>query len=429
MKKNSQAICFKGERVGIISLGCSRNTVDSEKILSEARAKGASICAYEKASTVLVNTCAFTQDAKQESIGVILDLIEQKKRGHIKKIVVYGCLSERYPQELRQNLKEVDTFIGIADFKKDFDPSFRLTPRHLAYLKISEGCANLCSYCAIPKMKGRLVSRPKGSILEEVKRLESNGVRELVIIGQDITLYGLDKSSKPELVSLLKSILKVTRIPWVRLLYLHPKRVTDELLDLMAGEKRIASYVDMPLQHTNDRILKLMNRGITRKGILSVIKKIRMRLPEAALRTTFIVGFPSETEEEFNELCDFAQEIKFDKLGAFAYSREDGTKAYDFKKQIREITKKRRQDTLMSMQREISEVLLKRKRGKVIDVIVDEDLTKAEGVYLGRTACDAPEVDGVVFLHSKKKLLPGDITTAKISDSYEYDLVAGGLTG
>jgi ribosomal protein S12 methylthiotransferase len=423
MKKDTRAICFKGERVGIISLGCSRNTVDSEKILSEARAKGARICAYEKASTVLVNTCAFTQDAKQESIGVILDLIEQKKMGHIKKIVVYGCLSERYPQELRQNLKEVDTFVGIADFKKDFDPSLRLTPRHLAYLKISEGCANFCSYCAIPKIKGKLVSRPKRSILEEVKRLESNGVRELVIIGQDITLYGLDKSSKPELVSLLESILKVTRIPWVRLLYLHPKRVTDELLDLMAGEKRIASYVDMPLQHINDRILKLMNRGITRKEILSIVKKIRMRLPEAALRTTFIVGFPSETEEEFNELCDFAREIKFDKLGAFAYSREEGTKAYDFKKQIREITKKRRQDTLMSAQREISEGLLKRKCGQTIDVIVDEDLTKAEGVYLGRTACDAPEVDGVVFLHSKKKLAPGDIITAKISDSYEYDLV------
>ncbi|HAJ57158.1 MAG TPA: 30S ribosomal protein S12 methylthiotransferase RimO [Candidatus Omnitrophica bacterium] len=422
MKKNTHNFILPGEKVGIISLGCSRNTVDSEKILSDAQARGAKVCAHEKASTVLVNTCAFTQEAKQESIGVIMDLIEQKKSGKIKKIIVHGCLSQRYPLELRQNMQEVDGFAGIADFKKGLQAPLRLTPRHTAYLKISEGCANICSYCVIPKIKGGFKSRPERSILEEAKELGRLGVRELIIIGQDITLYGADRRGKTSLVELLEGVLKATSIPWIRLLYLHPRRVTDRLLELMSCEKRIVPYVDMPLQHANDRMLRLMSRGMTRKETISLIDKIRMRLPGLGLRTTFITGFPSETEKEFKELCDFIKDVRFDKLGAFTYSREEGTKAYGFAGQLNERTKKRRYDAIMSIQKDISGELLKSKRGMDMDVMIDEDLTRSEGVYLARTACDAPEIDGVVFLRSKKRLKPGDIISARITDSYEYDL-------
>jgi ribosomal protein S12 methylthiotransferase len=413
----------------MISLGCARNTVDSEKLLSQAKAQGAVICTPEKASTVLVNTCAFTQEAKQESIGVIHDLMEEKKRGRIKKIVVCGCLSERYPRELRENFKEVDDFFGTTGFKRDFDGRVRLTPRHSAYLKIAEGCANACSFCAIPLIKGPLQSRNKTSILKEALFLEDSGVRELVLIGQDITLYGCDaklegtKSEGAKLVPLLRDILKTTRIPWIRLLYLHPKRISDALIDLIKSEPRIVPYMDIPLQHSCDRILKLMNRGIGIREIVACIEKIRRELPGAALRTSFIVGFPSETEKEFRSLCDFVRSVRFDKCGAFLYSREEGTKAYHFRKQVLTPTKQRRYDMLMSLQRDISKDLLKKKCGGLTTCIIDEDVTKREGFYLGRTVWDAPEVDGLVFLKSAKKLKTGDFVSARITQSTEYDLI------
>lgn len=423
MNKQTRHNFFQRERIGMISLGCARNTVDSEKLLSEARAQGATVCPVEKAETILVNTCAFTQEAKQESIGVIYELIQEKKRGRIKKIVVCGCLSERYLGELKENFKEVDVFSGITGFKRDFDAGVRLTPRHTAYLKISEGCTNACSFCAIPLIRGPLKSRRRASILKEALYLEDSGVRELVIIGQDITLYGCEKFRHSQLVPLLKDILKATRIPWVRLLYLHPKRVSSDLIDLIKSEPRIVPYVDIPLQHSCNRILDLMNRGISEKEIINVIEKIKRELPLTALRTSFIVGFPSETEKEFRGLCDFIRLVKFDKLGAFLYSREEGTKAFCFQKQVRVQTKQRRYDILMSLQRDISKNLLKEKRGGLVACIVDEDKTKNEGFYLGRTVWDAPEVDGLVFLRAAKKLKTGDLVSARITESTEYDLI------
>lgn len=425
---SQKEITRKGEHVGVISLGCVRNTVDSEKILFDIQSQGLKVCSLEKASTVLVNTCAFTQEAKEESIGVILDLIELKKKGKIRKILVHGCLSERYPEELKKKFKEVDVFAGISDFKKDFDARLRLTPSHTAYLKICEGCANLCSYCAIPIIKGALKSRDEASILEEAQNLQDSGVRELNIVGQDITLYGHDRSPSPKagvgLVRLLKKILGSTRIPWIRLLYLHPKRMSDELIDLIREEKRICPYVDLPLQHINDRILKEMNRGLDKETTVRLIEKIRSRIPGVALRTTFIVGFPHETEKEFGELIDFIRKTRFDKLGVFTYSREEGTRAYRLKLQIPRKIKERRREAVMSLQKEISKNILKKKSGKIIAVMVDEKATGTPGTYIGRTPADAPEVDGVVFLRSKKKLMPGVLVKARITDTYEYDLAA-----
>jgi len=419
--------------VAMISLGCSRNVVDSEKILADYRRRGYEVCSNDKAQTILLNTCAFTKEAKQESIDYLLDLIDLKNKGKIKKIFVYGCLVERYRQELKENFKEVDGFFGIADFKKQFDACARITPKHSAYLKISEGCANVCSYCAIPAIKGPLKSRDVSSILREVEFLEKDGVQELNIIGQDITLFGQDKlglapkrlrcsQSAGPLGALLKKILETSNIPWIRLLYLNPLRVSDELLSLMSENSRICPYLDVPLQHANDRILKLMNRSIDKKTICSLIKKIRNFLPESALRTTFIVGFPSETEKEFQELLDFMKDVSFNRCGAFQFSAEENTRAYSFKNRVSEEIIKERYDRLMVLQKTISERLLKKEVGKVMDVLIDENRQKIDGVAIGRSAKDAPEVDGIVYLKSKKPLKRGALVCAKITDSYEYDL-------
>lgn len=427
-------LSLKGERVGILSLGCVRNLVDSEKILGDAERLGAEITPIEKASVGFINTCAFTQDAKKESLDAILDLIDLKKRRKIKKIFVCGCLVERYPLILKKDFKEVDGFIGTADFKEIFVPRARLTPRHFAYLKISEGCANYCSFCAIPAIKGPLKSRKVSAILDEVKFLEGQGVVELNIVGQDTTLYGMEqhnscllskdkKSRGAGLVSLVDKILKVSRIPWVRLLYLHPLGVSQDLIDLIASQKRVCPYVDLPLQHINDRILTLMNRGIDREFLERLIEQIRKKISDVALRTTFIVGFPTETKKEFLELVDFIKAIKFDKLGVFIYSREDGTRAYDFKDQVVEKVKKERYDTVMSLQRDISSNILKSFKGTVVEVLVDEKQKSGRAcAYVGRSRVDAPEVDGNVFLRAKKPVLSGRIVKARILKSYEYDL-------
>ncbi len=420
---NKKPVYDDKEHIGIISLGCVRNTVDSEKILNDAKAGGAIICPLEKASTVLVNTCAFTKDAKQESIDVILDLVEQKRRGRIKKIIVFGCLVERYLSELKENFKEVDGFYGVTDFKENFKKGELLTPVHYAYIKISEGCANNCSYCAIPSIKGPLRSRKQEHILKEVEELSKKGTKELIIVGQDITLYGNDFSDSGDgLVGLLKKILKKSSSPWIRLLYLNPRRINKALLDLMAGENRILPYIDMPLQHINDRILKLMNRKIGRKEIISVLDEVRYRLPSVSLRTTFIVGFPTETAAEFKELCDFVKSARFEKMGAFKYSREEGTPAFSLKGQLSQKIKDRRYGILMSIQKAISSSLLKAKIGQTVDVMVDEK-TGSRTQYLGRTVWDAPEVDGVFFLRSKNRLCAGDIVKARVIDALEYDLV------
>lgn len=411
-------------RIGIVSLGCPRNLVDSESILSRLKLKGFLVTKLEDADVVFVNTCAFIKEAKEESISTILNLIDLKKKGLIKKIIVCGCLVQRYKDELARNLVDVDAFVGRLNLGGEFKTRHSLTPKHFAYVKISEGCGNLCSYCVIPQIKGKLNSRPIESIIEEVKFLDKNNTKEINLIGQDITLYGLDIFGKPTLVKLIREILKNTKnIKWIRLLYLNPKRIDDELISLIAGEKRICKYVDIPIQHINDRILKLMNRNTTKKEIIDLIKKIRKRIKGVYLRTSIIVGFPTETENEFRELLEFLKQTKFERLGAFIYSREEKTPAYAFKNQINQRIKKSRFDRVMLLQQEIAREINKTLLGKKIEVMIDERDKDEDNLYLARLEQDAPEVDGVVYVRSGKKLAPGEFHKVKIIDTLEYDLV------
>lgn len=411
-------------KVGILSLGCPRNLVDSESILGRLALKGYPIVDINKADIALVNTCSFIEDAKVESINAILDLIRLKKEGSLKKIIVYGCLAQRYKDSLRKELPEVDAFIGKVALNHD-SRSFSLTPRHYAYLKICEGCINNCSYCIIPKIKGKFASIKIDSILAKVKALDKEGIVELNIIGQDISGYGMDLYRKPKLTELIKAIIKATKnIRWIRLLYLYPSRVSDDLLDLIKNEPRICKYIDLPLQHINNRILKLMQRHTKREDILRLIDKIRNKIPDVAIRTSLIVGFPSETDKEFKELFKFIEEIKFERLGVFIYSRQEGTASYNFKKQIPRKIKLQRFNALMLKQQQVSEELNKRFLNRTLDVIIEES---DKGLYLGRSHYDAPEVDGLVYVSSKNSLSPGELLKVNIKDTLEYDLVGEAL--
>lgn len=405
--------------IGILSLGCPRNLVDSEGILGRLSLKGYSVGEMEGADVAIVNTCSFIEEARRESIEAILDLVELKREGRIKKILVYGCLPERYKDILAGELPEIDAFVGKVSLNHD-SKRFPITPSHYAYLKICEGCLSKCSFCVIPKIKGRFTSLTMEAALKRIERFSQDGLSELNIIGQDITGYGLDIYGKPKLAELLKRIAKQAKgIRWLRLLYLNPCRLTDELLEVIRDEPKVCKYIDLPVQHINERILGLMNRNTTKAGILKTLKKIRKIIPDAALRTSIIVGFPSETEREFKELLDFIKDARFEKLGAFIYSREEGTPAYAMKGQIPHKIKSERFDMIMSAQRDISGDKIRRLLGKVVDVLIDE---KEDEHFLGRTQNDAPEVDGLVYVKSGRKLNPGDIVKVKITDTLEYDL-------
>jgi ribosomal protein S12 methylthiotransferase len=408
------------KKIGILSLGCPRNLVDSENILGRLNLKGYPVVDINQADIAIVNTCAFIEDAKQESIDAILDLIELKKEGNLKKIIVYGCLPARYKDILKKELPEVDAFVGKISLNHQLN-RFSLTPRHYAYLKICEGCINNCSFCVIPRIKGKFTSLDMDSILNQVIAFDKDRVSEVNIIGQDITGFGIDLYKAYNLNSLLKKIVKVSRnIGWFRLLYLYPSRVTDDLLKVIKDEPKICNYIDLPIQHINERILKLMKRHTTKKEILKLIEKIRKIIPEAAIRTSLIVGFPSETNAEFKELLKFVKEAKFERLGVFTYSREVGTRAYNFKNQLPQKVKMERLNIVMSLQQMISQDINKKFLGKAMDVLVDE---KEKDFYLGRSQYDAPEVDGQVFINSKRCLSPGDFVKVKITDTLEYDLV------
>jgi len=426
-------------KVGILSLGCPRNLVDSENILGRLNSKGYPIVDMKKADIALVNTCAFIDDAKRESIDAILDLVELKKRGKLKKIIVYGCLSQRYSCELKKEIPEVDAFIGNVSLNHEIK-RFPITPKHYVYLKICEGCINSCSFCAIPKIKGKFTSLDIGTILERLENFNRDKVSELNIIGQDITGYGIDLREGTKLIGALERIVKKAKhIGWVRLLYLYPSRVTKELLKLIKDEPKICKYIDLPIQHINGRILELMNRSTSKTDILKIIERARKIIPDVALRTSVITGFPSETEKEFKELLQFIEETKFERLGAFVYSREEGTAAYNMSKQIPDKVKQERLSRIMSLQQELSRETNKKFLGRVMDILIDE---KTDGHYLGRSQYDAPEVDGLVYVHprtnnlknysddaigagvnSKKALMPGDFVKVKITDTLEYDLV------
>lgn len=429
-KDFNQKRVFEGRKVGVINLGCSRNLVDSQTILGNLKRQGHRITTdVAGADMVVVNTCAFIEEAKKESVDTILDLIELKKQGKLKKIVVAGCLAQRYRKELAKEFKEVDAILGVQKLDRENIPAqVSLTPRHFAYVKICESCYNRCSFCIIPSIKGKFVSRSIDSVVREVRQLDERGVTEINIIGQDITAYGMDIYKEKTLARLLKEVVAVTRgIRWIRLLYAFPAHVTDELIETIAGEEKICKYIDIPLQHISDHLLQGMNRSITTRQTVDLVKKIRSKIPGAHIRTSFIVGLPGETEENFQELMDFIREMSFERVGAFVYSREEGTPAYAMPGQVADRIKRKRMDLLMASQREISQSIQKRKVGRTFDVLIDGAQEGEEGIYLGRTQYDAHEVDGVVYVHSARKLTPGDIVSVEITDSYEYDLVGNAL--
>ncbi|MFH1198668.1 MAG: MiaB/RimO family radical SAM methylthiotransferase [Candidatus Omnitrophota bacterium] len=405
--------------VGILSLGCPRNLVDSESILGRLSLKGHKVVDIARADVAIVNTCAFIEDAKRESIEAILELGELKAKGKIKKIIVYGCLPQRYRDILKKEIPEVDAFVGKVSLEGP-RPRFPITPKHFVYLKICEGCVNNCSFCVIPKIKGKFTSLDIDSVLEKVGQFNREGVSEINIIGQDISGYGLDLYGKTKLAQLVKKIsIHAKNVGWLRLLYLNPSRINDDLLKLVRDEPKICKYIDLPIQHINNRVLKLMNRKATKKDIINTISKIRKIIPGVGLRTSVIVGFPSETDKEFKELLNFIEEIKFERLGAFIYSKEEGTRAYDLKGQISQKRKNERFDLVMAAQNLVSEEVNKRFLGQTIDVLID---VKEGSGYLGRSQYDAPEVDGVVYVSSKRVLGQGEFVKVKISATMEYDL-------
>ncbi|PIU42146.1 MAG: 30S ribosomal protein S12 methylthiotransferase RimO [Candidatus Omnitrophica bacterium CG07_land_8_20_14_0_80_42_15] len=440
----------KNRSVNIISLGCPRNLVDSEVMLGLLKKARFHITDdIEGTDTVIVNTCSFINDAKKESIDVILGLIDLKKKGSISHIVVSGCLTQRYKDVLKGELAEVDAFIGVGDIadivkvaksvsngkrivkireKPEFlyshkNPRLFITPLYYAYIKIQEGCVNKCSYCVIPELRGDYRSRAVRSIIKEADMLlNKNRVSEINLIGQDTTLYGMDLYKKMMLPKVLKQISKLLkREAWIRLLYTHPAHFTDELVDVIK-DYPICKYVDLPVQHINDKILKAMNRKVVKKEILSLIEKLRNDIPNVVIRTSIIVGFPGEGEDEFKELLDFIEKTRFDRLGAFIYSREEGTDAYNFKDHLPEKVKNERFDQVMKIQQAISEENNKKLLKKIVRVLVDKKVEKEDNLFLGRTQGDAPEVDGGVYLKTKNAKA-GDFVDARIIDALEYDLV------
>lgn len=433
-------------KIGVISLGCSKNLVDTEIILGNLARYGFQIVNNaQDADVIIVNTCGFIDKAKQESVNTILEMAEYRTKGKCQALIVIGCLVERYKSDIIKEIPEVDAVVGIKDYgeiieiikgllkiKKyernillvdDYINRLRSTPPSVAYLKIAEGCNNRCSYCVIPAIRGAYKSRKIEDIIKEAEHLADKGVKELTVIAQDTTKYGIDIYGEYKLPELLRKISEIENIKWIRLMYAYPESVTDELIDIMANEEKICKYLDLPIQHINDRVLKSMNRRSTGKQIRQLIKKIKFRIPEIALRTSVIVGFPGETEEEFNELYEFIKEEQFDRLGAFAYSREEGTPAAGMKEQLSYKTKKERYSRIMKIQNNISRAKNEKFIGRDMEVLIEGTTTK--GSYFGRTFRDAPEIDGFLYIKSKKALIPGEIENAKIIKATEYDLFGG----
>jgi len=440
-------------KVGFVSLGCPKNQLDTEVMLHEVATAGYEITPEEtEADVVIINTCGFIESAKQEAIDNILDIAWLKKNHHLKAIVVTGCLAERYRESILEEFPEVDAVLGVGSIhhiveaieavtvkkKKGSHRKYtsfedkntvRLggdriltTPEYTAYLKIAEGCDNRCAYCAIPSIRGNFRSRPIEDLVAEAKQLEALGVRELNIVAQDITRYGLDLYGEYRLAELLRRLSEATEIPWIRLLYCYPDKVTDELVCEMRDNPRILKYIDLPIQHISDRMLSAMNRHGDAAMVKGVIEKLRREIPEIVIRTTFIVGFPGETEEDFEELCEFVKETKFERAGVFPYSREEDTPAYDLPDQIDEQVKLDRADLLMREQLEINEARNETKLGKTITVLC-EDYDPVSEMHFGRSAEDAPEIDGKVYFRSDKRIAPGSFVQVKIREVLDYDLM------
>lgn len=434
-------------KVGMVSLGCSKNLVDSERMLYKLRKKGYELVTEPGlADIAVVNTCGFIQSAKEEAIETIIELGKLKADGTLRKIIVTGCLSERYKEETAELFPEADAVIGIGNNKDivdildhvlanervvDFAPKLdaELTGERIistlpffAYLKVAEGCSNCCTYCAIPQIRGKFRSVPMENVLAEARWLASNGVTELVVIAQDTTRYGEDLYGESKLPELLRKLAEIDGIRWIRTLYCYPERITDELLDTIADEEKLVKYLEIPIQHCNEDILGRMNRWGSRRSLEALFEKIRNRIPGVILRTTLITGFPGETEAQFGELAEFVQKIRFDRLGCFAYSREEGTKSYDFPNQIDKETAAHRADIIMEQQLLISAENNEKLLGKELTAVV-EGFDKFGECYFGRTPLDAPDIDGKVFFSSEKPLEIGDFVTIRITDTLDYDLI------
>lgn len=434
-----------GYKVGMISLGCPKNQVDGEALLAKLAAAGYQIVnEIENSDVMIVNTCGFIEDAKREAIDTILEVAQYKEAGVISAIVVTGCLAERYQDEILKEMPEVDAVIGIganADIVKVCDKALcgiktsnypnkcylpiddeRLlsTPSHWAYLKIAEGCDNRCSYCAIPGIRGKFRSRKIESVVDEAKSLVNRGVKEIILVAQDTTKYGQDLYGEYSLDKLLKELVKIDGLEWIRLFYCYPQRITDSLIEVIANEEKVCNYIDIPLQHSDTTVLKNMNRVGDGNDYRVLLDKMRKAIPDLALRTTFMVGFPGETDEQFENLCDFVKDMKFDKMGCFTFSPEEDTPAFDMDNQIDEDVKKRRQEVLMNAQYSITEASNKSRVGNVYKVIID---SFADGKYTGRSYMDSPEIDSGIIFTSNKKLNIGDFVNVKITDFDGYDLI------
>lgn len=435
------------DKISFVSLGCSKNLIDSEQMMGMLKQAGYEIVDNEAdADILIVNTCTFIESAKMESIECILELAQYKKSGKCRFLIVTGCMAQRYKEQVLRELPEVDAVVGTNEYDKIVEilkgltktpaqqlfcredpllcesvPRLRTTPSYTAYLKIAEGCDNHCTYCVIPSIRGRYRSRRMEDILKEAKDLAADGVKELIVIAQDTTRYGNDLYGEYRLGMLLKELCKIPGIEWVRVHYCYPELVTDELIRVFAEEPKLCHYFDIPVQHCNDRILKRMGRRTSKAQICALVSKIRKEIPDAVLRTSLIVGFPGETEEEFLELKNFVEEMRFERLGVFAYSREEDTPAYDLDGQIEEEEKLRRQEALMLVQSEISQKWNESRIGTTVRVLV-EDRDEIIKSYYGRTYADSIEIDGKVFFKSQKRLKYGAFVDVNIEQALEYDV-------
>lgn len=430
--------------IGFVSLGCSKNLVDTEMMIGLFKEQEYNIVNNPKeADIILINTCGFIESAKEEAINTILEMAEYKK-SRCKYIIATGCLVKRYKEELEKALPEVDLFIScdsydefwkevekiikreekVSNYSLEYDKRLITTGDKMAYLKIAEGCSNRCTYCAIPNIRGPFVSRKIEDILKEATLLAKKGIKELIVIAQDTTKYGIDIYGESKLAELLDKLCKIEGIEWIRFLYSYPETITDELINIVKNNDKICKYFDIPIQHISNTVLKRMNRKSNEESIKELMKKIRKEIPEVILRTTVIVGFPGETTEDFDKLYEFIKETKFDKLGAFMYSKEDGTPASRLKEQIHPQTKKSRYNKIMKLQQEISKTNLENKIGKTYKTLI-EDVSFDGKYYIGRTYMDVPDMDGVIFIENENKTKDkiGQFVNCKITEVRDYDLV------
>lgn len=427
------------DKVNIVTLGCSKNLVDSEVLLTQLRGNGIDVSHESKkddANIVVINTCGFIDNAKQESVDTILRYVDAKEEGIVDKVYVTGCLSQRYKDDLEKEIPQVDAWFGTRDlslllkkFKADYKHELvgeRIitSPSHYAYLKISEGCDRPCSFCAIPLMRGKHISRPMEELVLEAKNLAKNGTKELLLIAQDSTYYGLDIYKKRNLAELLNRLADVEGIEWIRLHYAFPAGFPLDVLDVMANHSNICNYLDIPLQHGSSRMLQIMRRGTTREKTEELLQTIREKVPGIAIRTTLIAGHAGETEADFEDMLNFVEKSRFDRLGVFTYSHEENTHAHTMKDDVPEEIKQQRADEVMELQQGISIELNEAKVGKTVKVLVDR---KESGDYIGRTEADSPEVDNEVIIKTKEYLRVGDFVQVKIEDASEFDLIGSPL--